>query len=274
MAAMLSAENMRRPSSCQCSCCSSNTAPTRRMIEASLGKMPTTLVRRLMEELAERTSRCDVDPLQQVGAPDLAPVVLGEVAERQHVLLGLVHERSGFGKALRQRGGQIIPARLDLRGCFLGKHAAQGSGDHALVSFRDALEQVAGEMHPAALPHTALQLAADRLGEADVGVRDHQLDASKAPLFEVGDELRPEGLGLTVADLETQKLPPAIGMNPHGDYHSARGDLLSPAKPALEVGGIQVDVGIASLLQRPAQESLDLLINFLTDAGSPEIPGD
>jgi hypothetical protein len=63
-------------------------------------------------------------------------------------------------------------------------------------------------------------------------------------------------------------------MNPHGDYHSARGDLLSPAKPALEVGGIQVDVGIASLLQRPAQESLDLLINFLTDAGSPEIPGD
>ena len=41
-----------------------------------------------------------VHPLQQVGAPDLAPVVLGEVAEGQHVLLGLVHECSGLGEAL------------------------------------------------------------------------------------------------------------------------------------------------------------------------------
>jgi hypothetical protein len=38
MAAMLSAENMRRPSSCQCSSCYSSTAPTRRVIAASLGK--------------------------------------------------------------------------------------------------------------------------------------------------------------------------------------------------------------------------------------------
>ena len=51
-----------------------------------------------------------VHPLQQVGAPDLAPVVLGEVAESQHVLFGLVHECGGLGEALGQRGRQIIPA--------------------------------------------------------------------------------------------------------------------------------------------------------------------
>lgn len=56
MAAMLSAENIRRPSSCQCSCCSSSTAPTRRMIEASLGKIPTTRVLRLISSLI-RSSR-------------------------------------------------------------------------------------------------------------------------------------------------------------------------------------------------------------------------
>jgi hypothetical protein len=65
-----------------------------------------------------------IHPLQQVGAPDLAPVVLGEVAEGKHVLFGLVHQCSGLGEALRQRGGQIIPARLVLRRCFLGEHAA------------------------------------------------------------------------------------------------------------------------------------------------------
>jgi hypothetical protein len=46
MAAMLSAKNMRLPSSCQCSSCSNNTAPTRRVLAASLRKMPTTRVRR------------------------------------------------------------------------------------------------------------------------------------------------------------------------------------------------------------------------------------
>jgi hypothetical protein len=81
----------------------------------SLGKMSTTRVRRF--DLL-------VHPLQQVGAPDLSPVVLGEVAERQYVFLGPVHERSGLGEALRQRGGQIIPACLNLRGALLGEHAA------------------------------------------------------------------------------------------------------------------------------------------------------
>ena len=46
MAAMLSAETMQRPSSCQCSCCSSSTVPTRRVIAASLGQIPTTRERR------------------------------------------------------------------------------------------------------------------------------------------------------------------------------------------------------------------------------------
>ena len=43
-------------SSCQCSSCSSSTAPTRRVIEASFGKIPTTLVRRLTSSL-RRSSR-------------------------------------------------------------------------------------------------------------------------------------------------------------------------------------------------------------------------
>jgi hypothetical protein len=106
---------------------------------ASLGRMPTTRVRRF--DLL-------VHPLEQVGAPDLLPVVLGEVAERQYVFLGPVHEISGLGEALRQRGGQIVPAGLDLRGALLGEHAAQGGGDHALVRFGDALQQVASKMNP------------------------------------------------------------------------------------------------------------------------------
>jgi hypothetical protein len=78
--AMLSAEYMRRPSSCQCSCCSRSTAPTKRMIAGSLGKMPTTLVRRLMERVADLTCLCDFNQVQQVGGQNFFPMVLGDVA--------------------------------------------------------------------------------------------------------------------------------------------------------------------------------------------------
>jgi len=43
---MEASEKKRRRSSCHSSCYSSNWLPTRRVMASSLGKMPTTLVRR------------------------------------------------------------------------------------------------------------------------------------------------------------------------------------------------------------------------------------
>ena len=68
----------------------------------SLGKMPTSRVRRFMVRFAERTSRSDMHPLQQVRAPDLFPLLRREVTEGHHVLSGLVHELSRLGEAFRQ----------------------------------------------------------------------------------------------------------------------------------------------------------------------------
>jgi hypothetical protein len=58
---MLSAENMRRPSHCQCSSGSSCTAPSRRAIASSLAKMPTSRVRPLMVRFAERGEKQKLD---------------------------------------------------------------------------------------------------------------------------------------------------------------------------------------------------------------------
>jgi hypothetical protein len=55
-------------------------------------------------------------------------------------------------------------------------------------------------------------------------------------------------------------------IHPHGDDDSAGADLLSLAEAALEVSGIQVDVGVATALQGPAQKRLHLLVDLLTDA--------
>jgi hypothetical protein len=83
------------------------------MIATSVGKVPTTRMRRSVFSFAERTSKCYIRSLLQIGARDFFLVLLRRVTECQHVLSDLVHELSGFGEALRQRGCQVIPAAAD-----------------------------------------------------------------------------------------------------------------------------------------------------------------
>jgi hypothetical protein len=139
-----------------------------------------------------------VDPLEQVGAPDLSPVLIWEVAEGEHVFPGLLlrrslrldHELCRPGEAFGQGAGQVIPTGLDLRSLLLGEHRAQCGGDHALVGFGYPLQQVAGKVHAAALPAAALQHPPNRIGEALVGVADHELDPTEAALLLLRRSLR------------------------------------------------------------------------------------
>lgn len=51
------------------------------------------------------------------------------------------------------------------------------------MGFWHPLEQVAGEMDPAALPAAALEHPTDRFVEALMGTADHELDASEPAFF-------------------------------------------------------------------------------------------
>ena len=82
----------------------------------------------------------------------------------------------------------------------------------------------------------------------------------------MGDELRPEGLGLAVAHLETQQFATAIAIHAHRHHRGTGGDLLGLALAAIEIRGIQVHIGVAAALQWPIQEGLHLLVDLLTDA--------
>ena len=99
-----------------------------------------------------------------------------------------------------------------------------------------------------------------------MGLAHHQPQAGEAAFFERGHELAPEALALTVAHLELQQLPAAIRVHPHGDDHGSGADLQGLAQPAMEVGGIEVNVGVAGLLQEPVHEGLHLFVDVLTEA--------
>jgi hypothetical protein len=152
-------------------------------------------------------------------------------------------------------------------GLLLGEHRAQRGRDHALMGLGHPLQQVPGEMDPTALPAAALQHPPDGFGEALVGIADHQLHPSEAALFQRADELAPERLALAVVHLEAEQLPSAIGVHAHGDDDGPPpgADLHRPAEPAVEVRGIEVQVGVAAGIQRPAEERLHLHVDVGAD---------
>ena len=69
-------------------------------------------------------------------------------------------------------------------------------------------EAIPEEVHGATLPGRAEHLRQGGL-QSRVSVRDRELHAEQAALDETSEELAPEGLGLGLADVEADDLPPA-----------------------------------------------------------------
>jgi hypothetical protein len=95
------------------------------------------------------------------------------------------------------------------------------------------LQQVAGKVHPAALPGATLQLPPDCLGQAYVGVADHELDSREAALFERDQELPSEALVFAVADLEAEQLAAAVSVHANGHDDGPGADLQRLAQAAM-----------------------------------------
>jgi len=56
-------------------------------------------------------------------------------------------------------------------------------------------------------------------------------------------------------------LTAAVGIDAHGDDHGPRANLQGLAQPAVEIGSMHVDIGVAGLLQGPVKKGLLLLID-------------
>lgn len=96
-----------------------------------------------------------VQALERVGAPDLAPVLLEEVQERQHVVASGLHHRHGVRELLAQHLGDPLLVSAHLIGGLDHEHRLHGSSDHVLASLGDVAEQVALKVHAAQLRNAA-----------------------------------------------------------------------------------------------------------------------
>jgi len=117
-----------------------------------------------------------------------------------------------------------------------------------------------------ATPGAALHLAPDRLGEAYLGVADHELNATQAALFERDLELAPETFALAVADLETQQLTAAVSIDPHCDDDGPGANLQGPWRKAATPTSTSMPPISMAAWARPVEERLHLHVDLSADA--------
>jgi len=127
-------------------------------------------------------------------------------------------------------------------------------------------QEVAQEVHPATLPRAALEHALDRGRQPQVGIRDHQPGAGEATLFERTQELAPEALRFAIAYGDAERLAVAQGIDADRHHHRTGADLQVAAQAVMEIGGVEVDVGEAGMVERPTQKGFHLLVKALADA--------
>lgn len=120
-------------------------------------------------------------------------------------------------------------------------------------------------MNPAALPRSTLQDRTDRGDEPAMGVGDDQLDTGQAATAKVTEELGPELLGLTVADLAAEDFTVPVRAHAGGDHDGLGHD--SAVDPGLAVGRVEEDVGELDVVEWPGAERADRLVESGADPG-------
>ena len=148
------------------------------------------------------------------------PVGLGEVGEGQDLGLGGGHGFAGSGEQAGELVRDLVPGFVNRSGVGLGEDGPQDGGGHVLVGSGHAGQQVAGEMHPAALAGGALEGPVGGGVEAAVGIGGDQAHPGEAAVAQRGEEGLPESLVLAVADVASQDLAAALRGDPGGDDHS------------------------------------------------------
>ena len=140
-------------------------APTSRMAEASLGKIPTTRDRLLISLLLR--SRGLVDQI-------FCQWALGNAANARTSARAVSMSGPALGKLAVELVSYLVPGAGHGVGVGLSEDGAEQGGDHVLVAAGHRRQKVPDEMHPASLSGRALEPAVGGSCEPSVRVGDHQ----------------------------------------------------------------------------------------------------
>ena len=165
-----------------------------------------------------------VQPFLRVVRPDLAPDLLGEAGEREHVGAGAVEIVGDRGELVGQ--GVQDPVVLSVHGVGVGLvvDRVQQRLHPAPAALRCDRHEVGGVVSSTPLPRGAGKVRCDGLDQPGVGVGGDQQHPGQTPGHEVGEERMPGLLGFAGSDLDPEDLPVAVTVDPGGDEHDGVDD--------------------------------------------------
>ena len=175
-------------------------------------------------------------------------VLVGEVQVRQRVGLGLPGHLGRLGaEPLDLLDGELAGLARE-PGVALGENGLQDAEHGApLLPGRRVAGGVAHQVHDAALPRGAREHLLDRAPEAPVGVAGDAYDPVDPARPQREKERPPAAVGLCVDGVEPEQAP--VAARPGADSGHERGRLHAAGVPALDVSGVEPDVGVADVRQ-------------------------
>ncbi len=154
----------------------------------------------------------------------------------EDITLGFAHQRRQLRMRALEHLDELSPLRMGGVGVGLVERRAQRRRDHRLAPLRYPLQCIAHEMHPAALPARAHDLAYRGL-EALVGVGHDQLHAAQTPMRQSTQKLAPECLRFVWHHRDPQHLPAARAIHRHRNHDGDIDDATTLA--AAHIGRVQ-----------------------------------
>lgn len=196
-----------------------------------------------------------------------APMVgIGEVQVGQGVGLGVLEQIGRLGAhAGDLPAGQVVELAHE-RGVPLVEHRVQDRGHRRpLLARGGAGGGVPHQVHDASLPCGAREHLLYGAAQPLVGVGGDAEHAVHAPLSQRSQERQPAGAALGVDGVEPEQPPVSVGAGADGGDQRARGHMA--AVPALDMGGVQPDVGEGHVGQIPLLQIGHDIVQRLAYAG-------
>jgi hypothetical protein len=189
-------------------------------------------------------------------------VLGGKRVERQDIVFGVLEQRGDLWQPGVQLGDGVAETPAGFVGVKRREQLADQRAERVVLVLASVASEVPKKVHGAALPWRAEHPRNRRL-QAGVSVADGQLHSHEATGDERAQELRPEGLGLGLADVQADDLAASGLVNSVGDHDALARDATAVAD-LLDLG-VDEQIRIAAL-QRPFTERLHLLVEEAGDA--------
>ena len=188
-----------------------------------------------------------------------------ESGECEDVFPGVAEHRGDLRMGFGEHPGDLVELGVHVCGVGLGESGADDRGDHFLGALGHGCQDVAHEVHPAALPRRALEHGADGLFQPAVRIRDSELHPVQPTGLQRPQERRPEPLVLTVTNIESEDFPAPVGGDAESN-HDRLGHHPVP-DPGLAIGRIQEHIRVFQGREVPVAERTDFMVEILTDPG-------